>query len=297
MAELGSNIAALEPSLADVSDEAKKRNDAAIAAANMKSEDAQMQADKVSIDLFDMHPKEAPIEKIPEWEDSKEYQKTKIGKQGLGAAFALFVAALAGPAFMKTGANGAMLALTAAINGWKSGRDEVMKQARDDYDKHIKYIERETARLSQRYKQEFEDETRPLQVRLKQLNLIAIQEEHHAMRLAMTWQQAVNAHVALLRSADGLKKPRAVSQTTEKLAYEEYVKKTKSEGGTPDSREVFHEKHFKGGKTPGASLPPRIGGKTPTTPDEAKAAGWQLVTKNGKSGYVSPDGKLVIPVK
>lgn len=36
---------------------------------------------------------------------------------------------------------------------------------------------------------------------------------------------------------------------------------------------------------------------TPSTPEEAKAAGWKLHTVNGRSGYVDPTGEYVIPVQ
>lgn len=89
----------------------------------------------------------------PRWEDSDEYKNAKIGKWGMGSGFALLIASLVGPMFMRTGAKGAMSALTAAINGWNAGDSEKWNQARDDYDRHVKWVREKNEQFYKEWKE------------------------------------------------------------------------------------------------------------------------------------------------
>lgn len=195
------------------------------------SENYQSQAISAETDLFNIPPPQKQVAHIPAWEDSQEYKKTQLGKQSLGIAFGLFVAALAGPAFMKTGANGAMLALTSAINGWKSGRDEVIKQARDDYDKHIKFMINETDKLNHQLQEEYNNKIKPLHERVAFLNLIGRQYGFKALADARTIKEAQTARTALLKSVASLKKSaKSVNQRDFEAIHPDMVGKD----GTPE---------------------------------------------------------------
>ena len=91
--------------------------------------------------------KTAPQLNVPKWENSPEYQNAKLSKTGMAMGFALLVASLVGPLFMRTGAKGAMSALTAAIKGWTEGDKEKWETARSDYDRHLKFIEDQNKQL------------------------------------------------------------------------------------------------------------------------------------------------------
>jgi hypothetical protein len=112
---------------------------------------------------------------VPQWENSQEYQNAKLSKTGMAMGFALLTASLVGPIFMRTGAKGAMSALTAAIKGWTEGDKEKWDTARSDYDRHIKFIQDSHQKFMADVKKIDDDKRLNFNAKMTQKRLLLIQ--------------------------------------------------------------------------------------------------------------------------
>jgi hypothetical protein len=109
--------------------------------------------------------------RLTSWENSEEYRRAQIGKKAYIMGTALFVISLMGAAALRLGAKGAMAGLAAAVKGWDAGDTAKWQAARDDYDKHVKYIEHHNDKINKEYWKLRSDESKDHNTKLRELNL------------------------------------------------------------------------------------------------------------------------------
>lgn len=174
----------------------------------------------------DAMPKEKPERiGVPKWEDSDEYKNAKIGRWGMGSGFALLIASLVGPMFMRTGAKGAMSALTAAINGWNAGDSAKWNQARDDYDRHVKWVHEQNEQFYKEWKALNDKKYNDYKEKLHSAQMFFTQ---HGMQVKGLYSDLAQMDRAILAAYKAGKKTQPIGKPTREQQREKDFNKAKS---------------------------------------------------------------------
>ena len=232
------------------------------------------QSDLDTYDLMQHTEKAVPMPEITQWEQSKEYQSAKLGKAGIGMAFALFVGTLVGSMAMRTGAKGALSALTAAMQGWKEGDKEKWANARSDYDRHVKFIEHGHQKMMADLHKLEQDKRLSFHEMMTQKRLILLRHgvevdkaQEHVDKIIKAQQNAylkimemsTRGQVAAKKKAASGKGPTAAS--LEEAAYQEAKK------ADPTLTRDAHHQAYKSNKKGGFSFVKPAGSVTVTDPN------------------------------